>query len=738
MRLVDVCIKGFRSIDNVGIPEIGSLNVLIGKNNSGKSTILSSIDTFFRCIRGANIIALDPPIGRVIDFHRQLVSHPLEIGLVFLLQPEEGEKLQAEIAKAAPQLRAAAGPLNSESFLRATLAINADPNRFAYVKTLELIIKKEPQPEVRLLMRISPDVAIELATRQRASKSAKEIAETLSRFLQNFDEDDFRRVKSSENEMRGFARYNYLNRRHLGDNPAEVLPITEALLKASNTHAEFISNTSDYRRQLLEDTSTADSAPTKNVIETFSGEQNSIPSYAINLVQQMSAIKILYLTERRDPVGRAEATQLLRYKVTRGGTETLKEIQQTISNLLGVQVDAFESTQTGNPERQAEMDVDNFLLEVNGSGIKEALRLLLDVELKKPAILLVEEPEVHLHPALEINMMRYLRKKSEACQVFLSTHSTNFLDSFEMKNVYFISKPETKTEVQLLNIADAEAKIPKELGIRLSSLFMFDRIAFVEGPTDEAVFRELASTLDINLSHSNVGFIHLGGVRNFAYYATQSVFSFLTKRQVKLWFILDRDERDDGDLAKMNELLGEKAIMKFLNKRELENYLLQPRAVTEFIRWKQTNQPTNKAEVNEMLVKNAIDDAAEQLKGLAIAKRAYKAISTPLRSSIEWSAIETAESALEKVMAELEAFREKLLATQEITKKSFDAAKKNIEHDWNHSKVNLVPGDLLLDLVCRQFGTRFKKETDSAKLAALLSPNEVAPDLGSILKELVR
>ena len=77
--------------------------------------------------------------------------------------------------------------------------------------------------------------------------------------------------------------------------------------------------------------------------------------------------------------------------------------------------------------------------------------------------------------------------------------------------MYFVSKPDAKTEVQLLNVADAEAKLPKELGIRLSSLFMFDRIAFVEGPTDEAVFRELASSLSINLSHSNVGFIHLGG-----------------------------------------------------------------------------------------------------------------------------------------------------------------------------------------------------------------------------------
>jgi putative ATP-dependent endonuclease of OLD family len=113
-------------------------------------------------------------------------------------------------------------------------------------------------------------------------------------------------------------------------------------------------------------------------------------------------------------------------------------------------------------------------------------------------------------------------------------------------------------------------------------------------------------------------------VRNFTHYATKSVFDFLTKRQVKLWFILDRDERDDSDLAKMNDLLGGKAVMQSLNKRELENYLIKPRAVMEFILWKESKQSSNKAEVNESLIGFAIDEAAEQLKGLAIAKRAYK------------------------------------------------------------------------------------------------------------------
>jgi putative ATP-dependent endonuclease of the OLD family len=103
-------------------------------------------------------------------------------------------------------------------------------------------------------------------------------------------------------------------------------------------------------------------------------------------------------------------------------------------------VDAFASAESDSLSRRgqlaAEMDVDDFLVEVNGSGIKEALRLVLDVQFGNPQILLVEEPEIHLHPALEIGMLQYLKQVSSRCQVFITTHSTNFLDTAEMRNVY--------------------------------------------------------------------------------------------------------------------------------------------------------------------------------------------------------------------------------------------------------------------------------------------------------------
>ena len=76
-----------------------------------------------------------------------------------------------------------------------------------------------------------------------------------------------------------------------------------------------------------------------------------------------------YLTERREPIGRKEAAQLLELKVRRGGPEKLKTIQETVSALLGVEIDAFRA-ETGAATSldmmrgtAAELDVDKFLVQ---------------------------------------------------------------------------------------------------------------------------------------------------------------------------------------------------------------------------------------------------------------------------------------------------------------------------------------------------------------------------------------
>jgi hypothetical protein len=453
-------------------------------------------------------------------------------------------------------------------------------------------------------------------------------------------------------------------------------------------------------------------------------------------MQGLAAIKVLYLNERRKPLGREEAQRLLELKVRRGGNEALRNIQETVHALLGVRIDAFESVNPSPRGKNAEMDVDDFLLEVNGAGIREALRLVLDYEFNHPNILLVEEPEVHLHPALEFAMMRYLKKVSQASQVFLSTHSTNFLDAGEMTNVYLVSKNQDTT-VQLLNLEDAQARIPKELGLRLSSLFMFDRLVFVEGPSDEAVLRDFANKLEVNLAQWNVGFIAMGGVRNFSHFASEAILSFLSKRQVSIWFVLDHDENDDSDVARMRVRLNGRASLHVLKKRELENYLLSPSAVSAFLLEKLSTAVKQGADTSPKGIHSALDQCAEQLKNFAIVKRVAKTLCKPTFAS-RFTAGDFEGDGKAKVTEKLEEQLMELRSRRDSIEDAFARETDLLEQDWADLKQDLVPGPELLDLVFQRFGLRFRKETDSSRLAAYVGAEEIAPEIRDVLRSIIR
>jgi putative ATP-dependent endonuclease of the OLD family len=213
----------------------------------------------------------------------------------------------------------------------------------------------------------------------------------------------------------------------------------ESLIAHSESFADFRRQLGTLARSQLTTARRAQGEPLKNVVETFSGQAQAVPNYVSSILKLVGSITVLHLRDRRDPVGREEAQRLLSLKTRRKGPEVLRNIQDTVQSLLGVRIDAFESERTGvasGGDSHAEMDVDEVLVEMNGAGIREALRLVLDNELGSPKLLLVEEPEVHLHPALELSTLRYLKSASSRSQIFVTTHSTNFLDTSEMRNVY--------------------------------------------------------------------------------------------------------------------------------------------------------------------------------------------------------------------------------------------------------------------------------------------------------------
>src|SRR5260221_14761280 len=109
MNLGSISIKRYRSAQNVDVLQVGDFNVFIGKNNSGKSTILLAIRAFCTCLKRGHVVALDVPIGNdVIDYTNRKTNDTIHITATFSISLAERDELIRDTAIEPPQLKTAA------------------------------------------------------------------------------------------------------------------------------------------------------------------------------------------------------------------------------------------------------------------------------------------------------------------------------------------------------------------------------------------------------------------------------------------------------------------------------------------------------------------------------------------------------------------------------------------------------------------------------------------------------
>lgn len=106
-----------------------------------------------------------------------------------------------------------------------------------------------------------------------------------------------------------------------------------------------------------------------------------------------------------------------------------------------------------------------------------------------PAIptVLIDEPEIHLHPALQMNLLAYMRElaESDEAQFILCTHSTTIIDSAADGELFVLTPPSTTGGNQLLPVANTAEKLEavRELTGSAHTVTRCRPIIFVEGET---------------------------------------------------------------------------------------------------------------------------------------------------------------------------------------------------------------------------------------------------------------
>lgn len=218
-----------------------------------------------------------------------------------------------------------------------------------------------------------------------------------------------------------------------------------------------------------------------------------------------------------------------------------------------------------------------------GSGFLQVLMLLGFFYARPASILLLDEPDAHLHVILQKQVYDRLREiaRRRGCQLLIATHSEVLVDGTSPeKIVSFFQRPHKL-------VADAERERVREALKRLTSLdlLMVEQtpgVLYVEGETDLNLLREWARVLkhpahpffsQSPFWHSNQG-RHPREARAH-FFALQAV-----KPDVHGVLILDGDYRQ----LPAHEVSADGLTIVRWRRYEAENYLIHPEALARFVR----------------------------------------------------------------------------------------------------------------------------------------------------------
>jgi len=129
-----------------------------------------------------------------------------------------------------------------------------------------------------------------------------------------------------------------------------------------------------------------------------------------------------------------------------------------------------------------------------GSGIEQVVLHAIAATSAENAVVTFEEPELHLHPVLQRQLLNYLTTETTN-QYFIATHSAHIIDALHA-NVFQVRLEVGETRVTYANTDAARYQICSELGYRPSDIVQANCIIWVEGPSDRIYLNHWLRSID--------------------------------------------------------------------------------------------------------------------------------------------------------------------------------------------------------------------------------------------------
>jgi predicted ATPase len=678
-------IKNYRSLEHVELNGLSNFNVLIGRNNSGKSSVF-----------GALALLNDEIHGKAFDLEAALTARDaarsLELRLLFDARPEDREVFINKVASELPEDRREA-MRQSALFRQVEFSFKSHPE----TRTLS------PR-QIRLLAQDSHwAVVLKDAADRGGTSFACDIsaAHKLATSTGRLDSQDLN-IEGAGNKERINIESKFAGKL----SPEVIDPVRWLLWRLSR-----------YLNQAF-------------FFHPFRHSEAQLPATQTDKLAQNGS----------------NLAQVLN-TISSGDRPLFAEIEKFIHTALP-DIGVLQTPLTNNNTEVSFRALDGgyrIRLPDMGGGIEQLLMVAtVLLTTGDECTLFLEEPESHLHAGAQ----RFLNEKLGAGgrQVFISTHSPVFVNSPHSRGLYQTKFDRGRTTIARLKDTESLSIALEDIGSRNSDVLLSDAVLFVEGPGDKRVFEIWSDTLGLSLERQNVTIVPMGGGDEAARgtrIRSEVLEGISKKSPVPHLFILDRDERSNAEVSRLQGSLHQNVYL--LERRELENYLLVPRALLAAIRSKHLNDATivRKVEAaSERDVDKTILLKASGLRELVLLKR-IRAEIAGLKGGLLGR--ESIASLIHKVnyknfpkiiRKEIESRVAQHLLSLNIDKV---VDEENASLDWSGPMQWLLvaPGEEVISAIFHEFGSEYSKPNDTIRIAREMTADEIAPEIQELVKRVI-
>lgn len=330
---------------------------------------------------------------------------------------------------------------------------------------------------------------------------------------------------------------------------------------------------------------------------------------------------------------------------------------------------------------------------------------------KDSSLLVIDEPDIYLHSDLQRQLVNILKELGP--DIVIATHSTEIISEVEADSILNVNKRfrSAKRIKDTHELQKVFSVLGSNLNPTLTQLAKTRRVVFVEGK-DFQIFARFARKLGLNAVANRAHFavIPVDG------FNPQKVKDFSSGMEITLGtkllkiVIFDRDYRSSEEIKQIITDL-----QKFcwhtvvLRKKEIENYLFEPEAISRAIKRKLTDRGKTATDLEPADIEALLMQLSESLKN--------------------------------KVQSQL------VIATQQFEKRKHpehhastvsEKAMNEFDTQWTvfENRMNLVPGKDVLSLLNHHFQNSHHCALTTGAIVDAFATSAVCLEIASLLKKI--